>query len=180
MTFGLPQGIAHRSRQMTARAPHTHFIRLDLWNMCFRLFNDQGQWLRFKNMIHLTRLERAAREIAQRGGSGFPRYLPICPSVGGLILKCDLLGTPPKCPCERRSNLEVSIKRVQSQARALLAPRAKQAGCWLPKSEPGWCRGCTRLWSTGRPATASACLELILSTVTSALQPKWERDLISS
>ena len=43
MTFGLPQGIAHRSRQMTARAPHTHFIRLDLWNMCFTLFNDQGQ-----------------------------------------------------------------------------------------------------------------------------------------
>ena len=83
------------------------------------------------------------------------------PVKGGLIWKCP-------------------YERVQSQARALRAPRPKQAGCWLPKSEPGWCRGCTTLWSTGRPATASACLELILSTVTSALQPKLERDLISS
>ena len=101
-------------------------------------------------------------------------YLSIC---GGPYLKMWPLQSVPvkggliwKCPYER----------VQSQARALLAPRAKQAGCWLPKSEPGWCRGCTTLWSTGRPATASACLELILSTVTSALQPKLERDLISS
>ena len=53
VTFGLPQGIAHRSRQMTARAPHTHFIRLDLWNMCFRLFNDQGLY-GYSSKIYLT------------------------------------------------------------------------------------------------------------------------------